>query len=125
MPNQHLKYIEIDLHGDPVVDAVEIADQKIREAWENGSERVTVIHGSPRITHHIQAQHLGRGGIKWALRGRLAQGAWMKYAYNRRSTKHSILDGSMTLALRPNPNPRPEPIWTELPEPYYGGRGRW
>jgi hypothetical protein len=96
----NMNNMTIDLHGHPVWEAVELATEKIKEAWEQGRTHVTFIHGAPDIRHWQTASVLGRGGIKWQLRGHLASGAWMPYAYNRRSSKHFIGDGSMTLALR-------------------------
>jgi hypothetical protein len=93
--------ITIDLHGYPVWEAIELASQKIKAAWEQGRTHITFIHGAPDIPRWSTALVLGRGGIKWALRGCLARGEWLPYAYNRRSSKHYIGDGSMTLALRP------------------------
>jgi hypothetical protein len=94
--------LEIDLHGYPVWHALEIAEQKIKEAWSKGCRYITFIHGAPDIRHHMVAQILGRGGIKWGLRGMLARGEWSQYAYPRRSRKHHIDDGYMTLRLRAN-----------------------
>jgi hypothetical protein len=42
----------VDLHGYPVWEAVEVATEKIREAWEKGFEQITLIHGAPDIYHH-------------------------------------------------------------------------
>jgi hypothetical protein len=97
--------MEVDLHGYPVWQAIEVATEKIREAWERGLEEITLIHGAPDIRHHATAWALGRGGIKWALRGFLARGEWSEWVYGRRSTKHIIENGAMTLALRPNGRP--------------------
>ena len=95
----------IDLHGYPVWEAVELATQKVQEAWTLGYQEITLIHGSPNIYHHAIASALGRGGIKWRLRGCLARREWMEWVYHRRSKKHDIGDGAMTLALRKNPCP--------------------
>jgi hypothetical protein len=97
--------MEVDLHGYRVWQAVEVASEKVREAWEQGYEQITLIHGAPDIHHHATAWTLGRGGIKWALRGCLSRGEWNEWVYNRRSKKHIIEDGAMTLALRPNARP--------------------
>jgi hypothetical protein len=66
---------------------------------------ITLIHGAPDVRHPAIAAHLERGGIKWALRGRLARGIWKQWVYGRRSKKHVVEDGAMTLALR-KPRPR-------------------
>ena len=90
----------LDLHGYPVWQAVELATQSIRAAYEAGFEFIKLIHGAPDIRHHLTAQVLGRGGIKWSLRGCLSRGEWSDFVYSRRSSKHVIDDGSMTLKLR-------------------------
>jgi hypothetical protein len=54
-----------------------VATAGIKEAWEQGKTHITLIHGAPDIRHHQIAWMLGRGGIKWALRGCLARGEWM------------------------------------------------
>lgn len=91
----------VDLHGYSVREAEDIAGAKIAEAWRSGCSYITLIHGSPLIRHHMIAQMMQRGGIKWRLRGMLARGDWNRYVYPRRSRKHYISDGSMTLRLRP------------------------
>ncbi len=83
------------------LEAAEVAEAGIEKAFEQpdvGS--ITLIHSAPDVRHHALARQLGRGGIKWALRGRLAQGGWKKWVYGRRSKKHVVEDGAMTLALR-------------------------
>jgi hypothetical protein len=99
----------IDPHGYPVWEAVELATARIKKAWEQGKTQITLIHGAPDVRHWTHAFVLGRGGIKWQLRGHLGRGEWKQYVFNRRSRKHHIGDGSMTLALRPNaPDPKTE-----------------
>lgn len=104
--------IDINLHGYSVADAIDTADEKIIEAWQNGFKKITFVHGAATSTHHFSAKYTGYGGIKWSLRSRLAQGDWMKYIYNRRSVKHIIGDTFMTLSLRPNSNPKNPPEWS-------------
>ena len=91
----------------------------MQEAWKNGYSSITLIHGSPQINHHMTARAVGRGGIKWELRGRLSRGLWREHVFGRWSKKHRIEDGSMTLALRPNPTPTVPEKWSEFPEPLY------
>jgi hypothetical protein len=44
--------IEVDLHGYPVWEAVEIAETRIREAWNQPAiESITFIHGAPDVRH--------------------------------------------------------------------------
>jgi hypothetical protein len=92
----------IDLHGYPVWEAVELATSSIKKAWQQRRSEITLIHGAPDVQHWTIATMLGRGGIKWQLRGHLARGEWKEFVFNRRSKKHHIGDGHMTLALRPN-----------------------
>lgn len=99
LPPPETVYV-LDLHGYPVWQAVEVATQSIRAAYEAGFEFIKLIHGAPDIRHHLTAQILGRGGIKWSLRGCLSRGEWSHFVYSRRSSKHVIDDGSMTVKLR-------------------------
>ena len=92
----------LDLHGLSVRDAIEIAEETINTAHEAGFRFVKLIHGAPEIRHHMTAQVLRRGGIKWELRGCLSRGDWDSWVYSRRSAKHRIGDGAMILALRAN-----------------------
>lgn len=91
----------VDLHGYPVRQAVEVAEEAIRDARQNRFAFIKLIHGAPDIRHWQTASILGRGGIKWALRGALSRGDWGQNVYGRRSRRHTIDDGAMTLALRP------------------------
>ncbi len=91
----------LDLHGYPVWQALETATAKVKEAWERGWKEVKLIHGAPDIGHWQTAWAVGRGGIKWGLRGLLSQGEWNQYVYPRRSRRHRIGDGAMTLAITP------------------------
>ena len=91
---------ELDLHGYPMWEALELAEDTIRDAWESGYARIKIIHGAPDIKSRMAAVASGRGGIKWVLRGCLHRGDWNKHVFPRRSSKHVIDDGRMTLALR-------------------------
>jgi len=113
------KHVGVDLHGFSVATAMDVAEQLIRQAWENGFTSITLVHGAGTSLHHMSAMYTGYGGIKWSLRSRLYQGDWMEYAYNRRSRQHDINDTAMTLRLRPNPNPQAPPQWLQLSEPEY------
>ena len=96
-----MRTVVIDLHGYPVWEAVEVAQAGIEEAFKQPDvDSITLIHGAPDVRHHAIAAQVGRGGIKWALRGRLAKGEWKGWVYGRRSKKHIIEAGAMTLALR-------------------------
>jgi hypothetical protein len=91
----------LDLHGYPVWQAVELAEKAIEEARRQGYRFIQLIHGAPDITHWRTAWIMNRGGIKWALRGALSRGDWNDDVYGRRSRRHRVEAGSMTLALRP------------------------
>lgn len=95
------EHILVDLHGFPTWQAIEEAETAIIRAWEDGCRSVTLIHGAPDVRHWTHVRILNRGSIKWALRGRLSQGEWNGYVFGRRSSRHRIEDGSMTLAIRP------------------------
>ena len=92
---------ELDLHGFSVSEAVELAEDMIRACWESGFSHIRIIHGAPDIRYWMETRYAGRGGIKWSLRGCLHRGEWSKYVFPRRSSRHLIDDGYMTLALRP------------------------
>src|SRR5579885_595131 len=93
--------VVLDLHGYSVWEAVELAEETIRKAWERGCRYVQLIHGAPDIRHWKIASVLGRGAIKWTLRGFLARGDWNELVYGRRSRRHQIDDGSMILESVP------------------------
>lgn len=109
----------VDLRGYTIGEAEEIADQKVREAWENGYKRITLIHGCSYVRHHKTATILAQGGVKWTLRSRLAQGCWDQYVFPRRSKRHDVNEWCMTLGVRPNPNPRSTARWEPLSQGYH------
>lgn len=91
-----MKTVAVDLHGYPAWQAIEVAEAEIEKAIDLpdvGS--ITLIHGAPDVRHHAIAIQLGRGGIKWALRGRLARGEWNPWVYGRRSEKLVVEDGAI------------------------------
>jgi hypothetical protein len=115
----HPREIEVDLHGYTVREGIEVATRRVQEAFENGYDFITLIHGSRRVRNVRHSRRLRRGGIKWRLRRILYRGEWLEYVYYRRSKKHAVRDVAMRLRLRPNSNPRPEPHWSDLPQPTY------
>jgi len=109
----------LDLHGFAVQEALAIADQKVAEAWANGYDVITLVHGSPGIANPHMVKTIGRGGIKWALRARLSEGCWDQYVAHQNSVAHSIGRGAMKLALRPNPDANPVETWSPVPKGFY------
>ncbi len=105
--------VTIDLHGYRYVEGVAVGAAAIEEAWRRGFRTVELIHGKSTSRGFRRA-----GTIKWGLRGLLLRGWVGEYTYYRRSVKHDIRDGSMTLALKPNPSPigEPFPALSELEE---------
>lgn len=95
------QHVVVDLHGCSVTEALGETIIAVREAWEQEKRWVTLIHGAPDIRHWKAASVLGRGGIKWVLRGMLFRGELDQYVFGRRSARHRIEDGAMTLAVRP------------------------
>lgn len=95
------EHVVVDLHGCSVTEVYGETIITVREAWEQDKRWVTLIHGAPDIHHWMSASILGRGGIKWALRGMLYRGELDRHVFGRRSSRHRIEDGAMTLAIRP------------------------
>lgn len=108
----------LDLHTLSHHEAIELADQMIRAAYENGRSKITIIHGSPLVYHHSQIGSAGKGSIKWALRGMLSKGKWKGITYHRKDKRHEIYagEGDMVIALKPNLSPRTPATWPPLPE---------
>jgi hypothetical protein len=91
----------VDLHGFPTMQAVEEAESAVARAWEEARRWVTLVHGAADVRHWMHTRPLSRGSINWALRGVLRRGEWDRYVYGRRSRRHRVGDGEMTLAVRP------------------------
>lgn len=125
----HGDHVTLDLHGHTTGYVVsELAQAVIAAAWRRGYRSVKLIHGSPDVQSRRHADC--RGGTKWGLRQALNRGDWTRWAWNRRSVKHSGLEansGALVLALRPNPAPEPGSPWPPVEEPafeYEGPRHR-
>lgn len=113
------QHVEVDLHGYGVSHARTVARQKIREAWENGFQHITLIHGAAAVRRPGMAWSGGYGRIKWHLRDMFSRGKWRLYLYHGGSRKHRLDDGYMRLAVRPNPAPRLPAAWEPLPSARY------
>ena len=105
--------VEVDLHGYSVETAIEVARAVIAEAYENGLPYVRLVHGYN--TSRARTYPYGTPTIKEEIWRLLHEGALIRYAYSRKSSRHVRRAGSITIALRPNPSPNPHPIWTALP----------
>lgn len=112
------KEITLDLHGYRVREAVSVADQVVRDAWEAGYDSVKLIHGAPDVKTRDQADAGGRGGIKVELRDRLARGDWSAHVQPDQPEGHRVEDGAVTVKLRPNPTPSKDRVSRKrLPKP--------
>ena len=92
----------IDLHGHDVLTAIDLAEQRVREAFANGYEAVELLHGAGDVAEPVET---GRGRIKWALRRLVEDGGLDGYIDRRRTWLKS---GSIVLYLKRNPKARPE-----------------
>lgn len=90
----------LDLHGYGTYDAMDAVVAFVKKAHEDGEDYIEIIHGAPDVRHHMHVQIVGRGSIKWGLRGLLNRGELNKWVYPRRSKKHKIYDGSMILRVK-------------------------
>lgn len=108
------KRVEVDLHAYYVDTALDVAKEKVREAWENGYLFITLIHG---WRQHVSTSGTPHGHrMIGRIRGELLRGVYKRWAFYRYSTKHKIEQGSTMLALRHNPAPRVPEVWTPMPE---------
>jgi len=113
------RHVALDLHGYGVAAARRVARQLVREAWENGFHRITLVHGAAAAQRESIAWGTGYGVIKWQLRGLFLRGKWRQYLYHGGSRKHRLDAGCMRLAVRPNPAPRQPAEWSPLPPENY------
>ena len=99
-----------DLHGFDVLGAVQFANARVREAYENGYDEIEFRHGAADVREQVAD---GRGRIKWALRELLDHGALDRWSVRERSWPRAA---SLVVALRHNPRPRRE-TWSAAPPP--------
>lgn len=104
-----MKECQVDLHGYDVLGALELAELRVQEAFENGYATVELLHGAGDVAEPVEK---GRGRIKWALRRLVEEGRFYGYCLPDRTW---LKAGSIVLYLKPNPRPRRE-IWA--PEPH-------
>lgn len=107
-----MKELKVDLHGFDVVGAIELAEQRIHEAYENGYSTVELLHGAGDVSEPVEE---GRGRIKWALRKLVDEGRFHGYTL---PSKTWLKAGSIVLYLKPNPRPRRENWTPKPPRPY-------
>lgn len=103
-----MRKLLIDLHGHNVLTALDLARQRVREAYDNGYETVEVLHGAGDVSVPVES---GRGRIKWALRRLIEDGELDRYIELGRTWFKA---GSIVLYLKRNPRARRE-RW--VPEP--------
>ena len=111
--------LEVDLHGHRIADAVTVTYQRLKDAYRNGFDYVTLIHGAPEIRSHEDADILARGRIKWRLREEFDGGRFDQWIVERQCAFHTLFHGAMRLKLKTNPTPSAKPAWGEVPERYY------
>jgi hypothetical protein len=104
------RQVSVDLHGYDVLTAVDLAEQRVRESWENGYDEVELLHGARDVR---SGGDEGRGRIKTELLRMLAAGRFDPYADGNWPRAASLV-----LFLRPNPRPRRE-SWTPAPRRAY------
>ena len=92
----------VDLHGHDVLTAIDLAEQRVREAYANGYEAVELLHGAGDVAEPVET---GRGRIKWALRRMVQEGNLDGYIDRGRTW---LKAGSIVLYLKRNPKARPE-----------------
>ena len=73
------KTAELDLHGYSTDQAMEIVEDKVKEAWKNGGRFLKVIHGAPEVANVAQAGSSERGYIKTKLLTMLDTGQWEQF----------------------------------------------
>jgi len=105
--------VEVDLHDYSRMTAIQVAREKIKEAYEHGFRYVRLIHGASNIRHKEDG-----GSIKFALRSMLNKGGLNNWAEEKGSKNHRLREESMILALRKNPKPVGGE-WKEMPMDEY------
>ncbi|MCZ7403537.1 MAG: Smr/MutS family protein [Candidatus Methanoperedens sp.] len=105
--------VEVDLHDYSRLTAIQVAREKIKEAYEHGFRNVRLIHGSSNIRHKEDG-----GSIQFALSSMLNNGGLNNWVEEKGSKNHRIKDESMILALRKNPMPV-DGEWKEMPMSEY------
>jgi hypothetical protein len=108
-----MRTVPVDLHGHDVLTAVDLARQRVREAYDNGFEAVELLHGAGDVSEPVET---GRGRIKWALRRVVENGELDGYIDRGRTW---LKAGSIVLYLKRNPRARRE-RWA--PEPPHAHR---
>ena len=103
-----MRTLTVDLHGHDVLTAVDLAADRVREAYNNGYQAVELLHGAGDVSEPVES---GRGRIKWALRRIVEEGRFDGYIDRGRTW---LKAGSIVLYLKRNPQARRE-SWS--PEP--------
>ena len=104
-----MRKLSVDLHGHDVLTAVDLAWQRVSEAYSNGYGTVELLHGAGDVTEPVET---GRGRIKWALR-RAVEGGELNSFIEPGKTWFKA--GSIVLTLKNNPRPQREQWGREPP----------
>jgi len=99
----------VDLHGHDVLTAVDLAWNRVQEAYSNGYGSVELLHGAGDVSEPVET---GRGRIKWALRSAVERGEFDTFIERGQTW---LKAGSIVLTLKRNPRPRPESWGREPP----------
>ncbi len=103
-----MRTLSVDLHGHDVLTAVDLAADRVREAYSNGYQAVELLHGAGDVSEPVDS---GRGRIKWALRRIVEEGRFDGYIDRGRTW---LKAGSIVLYLKRNPQARRE-SWSAEP----------
>ncbi len=118
--------LQIDLHGYHPTQVDEVLELLIQQAWEIGSNEITIIHGhgraraNPRPFANTNTGYLGLT-VRNELRHSPTLRQWIKY-----TTMCCRHDGSTSVKLKRNPNPSRLNIdLSQIPEPLFNNALRW
>jgi len=100
------KCLTVDLHKYSHRTALIVAREKIKEAYEHGFKRMSLIHGAADITKKNDG-----GSIKFALHSILKRGELDKWVDKKECV---FREGELILRLRKNPAPL-DGEWKEIP----------
>ena len=106
----------LDLHGYKVETAIEVAREKVREAWENGCVELVIIHGWGASRVPLR---LGQGRATERQNGTIAQGLreqWERGEWSRWVHEVSVEAGRMRVRLRGTGSASRTRRWSQIPQ---------